>query len=246
MSRKEWYDVVAPSIFKRRQFTKTICNKTSGTKIAADFLKGRVYEANLADLNDAGEKAEGQAGGDAPFRKVKFEVQQVAGRNLLTQFHSMDLTADRVRSLVHKWCTLIEAVIEAKTADGYTLRLFVFAFTRRQKNQLSKNTYAKTRLEKWVRFRMTKMVRKLFAKLNINEVVKQLTHDTLVKSLYARCNPILPLRDVKIRKVKIVRSPKFDAQRLAESHGDVPASVEGVAREVAEEVAVAPTAAVEA
>ena len=133
MLRKEWYDVVAPANFEKRQFAKTICNKTQGLKIAADNLRGRVYEVNQADLvNDAPTK-------DQAFRNVKFEVQEVAGRNLLTQFHSLRLTTDKMRSLVRKWCTLIEAPVEVKTADGYTLRLFVICFTKKQKNQLSKN-----------------------------------------------------------------------------------------------------------
>jgi len=234
MSRKEWYDVVAPTTFKTRHFAKTICNKTQGTKIAADYLRGRVYEGNLADLDQS-------AGKDEPYRKIKFVVQEVQGRNLLTQFHGMDITADRLRSLVFKWCTLLESVIEAKTADGYTLRLFVICFTKKQNNQLSKNSYSKTRLEKWVRHRMTNITQKRLAKLDINQAVTQLTQDTLSDTLYKRCNPILPIRDVKIRKVKVVRTPKFDMQKLLDAHGNIPASIEADARIV--EVAAEPAAA---
>jgi small subunit ribosomal protein S3Ae len=235
MARKEWYDVVAPANFKTRQFTKTICNKTQAMKLASTSLLGRVYEGCLADLNQASDK-------DMPFRKVKFAVQEIQGRNLLTQFHGMDLTADRLRSLVHKWGSMLESVVEAKTNDGYVMRLFVIAFTKRQKGQLSKNTYAKTRLEKWVRHRMTSMIQKRFAKLDINQAVTQLTQDVLSDALYKRCNPILPLRDVKIRKVKVIRTPKLDIQTLALAHGEIPASKEGearVAEVAAEPVAVA-------
>jgi len=237
MSRKEWYDVCAPKTFKTRQFAKTICNKTQGTRIAADYLRGRVYEANLAELNDA-------HGHDEPYRKVKFAVHEVQGRNLLTQFHGMDLTADRLRSLVSKWCTLIETVIDAKTQDGYVLRLFVICFTKKQQNQLSKNCYANTRLEKWVRSRMTKITQKRLAKLDINQTVTQLTQDTLVDALCKRCNPILPIRDVKIRKVKVVRTPKFDVQKLLDSLGAVPQSIEAEAR-IVEVAAEAPAAGTE-
>ncbi|KEG09847.1 40S ribosomal protein S3a [Trypanosoma grayi] len=230
MSRKEWYDVVAPQNFEVRQFSKTICNKTQGTKIAADYLRGRVYESNLADLNKS------QSEDDA-FRKVKFVVQEVQGRNLLTQFHSMDMTSDRVCNLLRKWCTTIEATVEAKTADGYTMRLFVIAFTKKQDNQLSKNCYAKTRLVKWVRMRMTNLIRQRLAKTNINEAVTLLTRNILRDRLAKRCNPIVPLRDLRIRKVKVIRTPKFDAQALLAAHGEIPTSAEGEARtvEVAQE-----------
>jgi small subunit ribosomal protein S3Ae len=234
MSRKEWYDVVAPSNFKNRQFTKTLCNKTQGTKIAADFLRGRVYEGNLADINNATTK-------DEAFRKVKFVVEDVAGRNLLTRFHSLYTTADKVSSLLQKWGTLLETVIEARTSDGYTLRVFVMAFTKKQKNQLSKNSYSKTRLEKWVRMRMTNITKKRFAKLDLNGAVTQITQDILADVLAKRCNPIVPLRDLKIRKVKVVRTPKIDAQRLLDSHGAIPETMEGQAR-IVEVAAEAPAA----
>ena len=229
MARKEWYDVVAPANFKTRQFSKTVCNKTIGIKLASDNLKGRVYTANLADLDQA-------TGKDQPFRNVKFAVQEIQGRNLLTQFHGMNLTADKLRSLVRKWCTQIEAVIEAKTADGYTIRLFVMAFTIKQANQLSKNCYAKDRLVKWCRLRMTKMVQKRLAKVDINQAVTLLTQDILADSLFKRCNPIVPLRDVKIFKAKVIRTPKFDAQKLLDSHGVIPVSHEGETKEVEEAV----------
>ena len=235
-ARKEWYDVVAPATFEKRQFAKTVCNKTSGLKIAADNLRGRVYEVNHADLlNDAPTK-------DQAFRNLKFEVQEVDGRNLLTQFHSLSLTTDKVRSLVRKWCTLIEAPIEAKTADGYTLRLFVMCFTKKQKNQLSKNCYAKTRLEKWVRLRMSKIAQNRLGKLTINDAVQLIVNDVLVDEMSKRCNAIMPLRDVKFAKVKVIRTPKFDVSRLYDAHGEIPESKEGETREVeeADEPAAAP------
>jgi small subunit ribosomal protein S3Ae len=230
MARKEWYDVLAPDNFKNRQFSKAICNKTIGIKVAADNLRGRVYEGNLADLDDT-------TGKDQPFKKMKFLVEEVQGRNLLTSFHGLELTTDKLRSLVRKWCTTVEAQIEAKTQDGYVVRLFVIAFTTRQKNQLSKNCYANQRLIKWLRHRMATMVQKRFARSTLDQAVTLLKDDIMSDQLTKRCNPILPIRDVKFIKVKVIRRPKFDAQRLLDSHGTIPVSHEGEKVEEAEEVA---------
>merc|ERR1711879_392080 len=41
-TRKEWYDVKAPNLFKNRQVGKTLVTRTIGTKIASANLKGRV------------------------------------------------------------------------------------------------------------------------------------------------------------------------------------------------------------
>ena len=51
-TRKDWYDIKAPSVFKVRDVGKTLVNKTQGTKLASDGLKGRVYEVSLADLQN--------------------------------------------------------------------------------------------------------------------------------------------------------------------------------------------------
>jgi len=237
MMKKEWFDVVAPRNFKVRQFAKTICNKTIGIRTVADNMKGRVYEGNLADLDQSTTK-------DQPFKKIKLQVGEVVGRNLLTTFHSMNMTTDKVRSLFRKWCTTIESVVDCTTKDGYVVRFFVTAFTSRSKGQLSKNCYAPGKLEKWVRLRITRMLKKRIGSVSLNRAVSLLSHDILTDSLQERCNPILPIRDLKIVKAKVVRSPKLDTQKLVESHVKIPESVEDKARvvEVAAVVA-APVAA---
>jgi small subunit ribosomal protein S3Ae len=89
-SRKDWYDVKAPNMFNTRQVGKTLVNRTQGTKIASEGLKGRVFEVSLADLqkdNDA----------ERSFRKFRLIAEDVQERNVLTNFHGMDLTTDKLR-----------------------------------------------------------------------------------------------------------------------------------------------------
>jgi small subunit ribosomal protein S3Ae len=55
-----------------------------------------VFEVSLADLqndNDA----------ERSFRKFRLIADDVQGRNVLTNFHGMDLTTDKLRSMVKKW-----------------------------------------------------------------------------------------------------------------------------------------------
>ena len=97
------------------------------------MLKGRVFELNLADLN----KDEDQA-----YRKFKLQCEEVQGKYCLTQFHGMEFTTDKLRSMVRKWQTLIEANVDVKTTDGYVMRLFCIGFTKKRMNQLKKTCYA--------------------------------------------------------------------------------------------------------
>jgi hypothetical protein len=60
------------------------------------------------------------------------------------------------------WClqTTIECCVDVNTTDGYKLRLFCIAFTKRRQNQLKKTTYAQTAQIKQIRKKMTDIMTK--------------------------------------------------------------------------------------
>jgi len=99
-SRKDWYHIKAPAIFKNTQVGRTPVNQTQGKVLASDNLKDRVFRVSLADLN----KDE-----DRSYRVIHLIGEEVQGNTLLTNFHSMSFTTERVKSLIKKWQTLIEA-----------------------------------------------------------------------------------------------------------------------------------------
>merc|ERR1712158_275810 len=134
-TRKDWYDIKAPSILKVRDVGKTLVNRTQGTRIASDGLKGRVYEVSLADL-----QAETDA--ERSFRKFKLICEDVQGKNCLTNFYGMNLTTDK------------------------------------------------------------------------------LIPDSIAKDIEKSCMGIYPLHDVNIRKVKVLRKPRFDLNKLMDLHGE--------------------------
>merc|ERR1712134_98106 len=123
--KKEWYKLVAPSIFAVKDAGKTLITKTQGTKIASDYLKGRVVEVSLADL----QKNEALA-----YRKIKLCVEDVQGYNCLLNFHGMDMTRDKLCSLIKKKQSIIEGHVDVKTTDSYIVRMFCIAFTKQQEN----------------------------------------------------------------------------------------------------------------
>merc|ERR1712167_390719 len=137
------------SIFAVRNCGKTIVTRTTGTKIASEALKNRVFEVCLADLN----KDEDQS-----FRKFKLSCEDVQGKSCLTNFHGMSFTTDKLRSLVRKWQSLIEAQCDVKTTDGYTLRIFCIGFTKKRSNQLKKTAYCTSAQAKAIRKKMTDII----------------------------------------------------------------------------------------
>ncbi|KAI3981000.1 hypothetical protein MKX01_025565 [Papaver californicum] len=80
--------------------------------IASEGIRHKMFEVCLADLqNDKGQS----------YRKMRLMV---------TNF-----TTYKLRYLVRKWQTLIEAYIDVKTTYNFTLRMFCIGFTQRRKNQ---------------------------------------------------------------------------------------------------------------
>ncbi|KAJ3084740.1 ribosomal 40S subunit protein S1B [Quaeritorhiza haematococci] len=210
-SRKDWYDIKAPSMFEKRDVGKTLVNRTQGMKNANDALKHRVVEVSLADLNNNPEDS---------FRKIKLQVHEIQGKNCLTNFHGMDFTSDKLRSLVKKWQTLIEAHVDVKTTDGYLLRLFAIAFTKRRPNQLRKTTYAQNSQVKQIRKKMFEIMTKEASSCDLKELVAKFVPEVIGKEIEKACQGIYPLQNVFIRKVKILKAPKFDLGKLLEMHGD--------------------------
>ena len=210
-TKKEWYDVKAPSMFTVRDVGKTLVTRTTGTKIAADALKGRVYECALADLN-ADENA---------FRKFKLVCEDVQGRYCYTNFHGMDLTRDKLCSLVRKWQTLIEAYVDVKTTDGYWLRLFCIGFTKKVQKQIKKTAYAKSSQIRAIRAKMCEVMTKEVATEDLKSLVQKLIPDSIGKDIEKTCQDVYPLHDVHIRKVKVLKKPKFDAHKLMDLHGEM-------------------------
>merc|ERR1711996_203275 len=195
----DWYDIKAPSIFKVRDVGKTLVNRTQGTRIASDGLKGRVYEVSLADLQS-------ESDAERSFRKFRFICEDVQGKNCLTNFYGMTLTTDKLRSMVKKWQTLIEAFVDVKTTDGYLVRVFCIGFTSQQIRQIRK--------------KMTDIITREVSSSDLKELVNKLIPDSMSVDITKACQGIYPLHDVHIRKVKVIKRPRFDLHKLMELHGE--------------------------
>jgi small subunit ribosomal protein S3Ae len=220
--KKEWYDIKAPGYFKTRKVGKTLITRTTGTKIASEGLKGRVFEVNLAELQ-GGDEEQG-------YRKFQLVAEDVKGTDILTNFHGMDLTRcggnegrgegrgggvcverelarrgddgvleshasnkpmgmpllttfplipplpprEKLNSLIKKWQTLIDAHVEAKTTDGYTLRLFAVAFTKRVPGQVSKAAHAQAAQVRAIRKKIVDIIKEKVVNNDLKELVKLL------------------------------------------------------------------------
>lgn len=213
--RKNWYHIKAPTYFQGKNNRKvglTPVTKTTGQRIETEGLKGRICEFNLADLKE-------DDAGDVGHKKIKLEVQEIQGRNCLTDFHGMELTRDKMCQMIKKKYSLIEATADCRTNDGYTVRMFCIAFTKEVKDfQVRQFTYAQTAQIRKIRRKMVQIMQQEVAQGQLKNLVQSLVVDKIESAIKQATSRIFPLEPVHIQKVKIVKKPKLDITKLMEIH----------------------------
>ncbi|KAF7151170.1 hypothetical protein RHSIM_Rhsim02G0028100 [Rhododendron simsii] len=190
--------------------------------IASEGLKHRVFEVSLADL---------QGDEDHSYRKIRLRAEDVQGKNVLTNFWGMDFTTDKLRSLVRKWQTLIEAHVDVKTTDNFTLRLFCIGFTKKRVNQQKRTCYAQSSQIKQIRQKMREIMVNQSQSCDLKDLVLKFIPESIGREIEKATSSIYPLQNVFIRKVKILKAPKFDLSKLMEVHGDYSTEDVGVKME---------------
>jgi len=206
---KEWYDIKAPNVFTEHNVGKTLVNRSQGLRNCEDDLKDRTVEVSLADLN----KDEQQA-----HNKITLKVLSVHGKTCLTNFSGMKITSDKLQSCVKKWKTFIEAHVDVKTTDGYLIRVFTMGTTKAQPNQVKKTAYAKSAKVREIRKKMMEISIREASNSDLKGFVLKIGSNVIGEAIAKATYSIYPLENVMVRKVKLLKIPKVDVQKLMEMH----------------------------
>jgi len=206
--KKEWWNIKAPGMFKKRMFTQSPVNQTVGKKLASESMKGRVFEVNLGDLNH----------GYETNKKIKLIVEDADGKSkiALTNFYGLECTRDYLCSLIRKWHTLIDTFVDCKTNDGFLMRFFIVAFTSNYWYTQKKATcYANGSQVKQMRAIMTKIITRECKASSLKDLVGKVLGKEITDEMIKKCKHIFPLENVTIRKVKSIKRPRIDLNQLA-------------------------------
>jgi len=109
----------------------------------------------------------------------------------------MDFTSDKLRSLVRKWSSLIEANVVVKTTDDYLLRLFCIAFTKRRPNQIKKTTYARSSQVRAIRKKMTDIMAREAQSCSLSQLTTKLIPEVMGREIEKSTQGIYPLQHVR-------------------------------------------------
>merc|ERR1712098_732127 len=93
------------------------------------------------------------------------------------------------------------------------------ALTKRRQDQRRQTCYAGSQIKK-IRAKMVEVMQKEAGKCMLRDLVKKLIPEAGGKEIEKAARSIFPLKDCMIRKVKIVKKPKFDLTKLMELHGE--------------------------
>ncbi|OBS67696.1 hypothetical protein A6R68_03764, partial [Neotoma lepida] len=108
------------------------------------------------------------------FRKFKLIIEDVQGKNSLTNFHGMDLTRDKMCSMLKKWQTMTEAHVDVKTM------MVVCSVCQ-------------------IRKKMMEIMTREMQTNDLKEVVNKLIPDSIGEDIEKACQSIYPLHDVFVR-----------------------------------------------
>jgi small subunit ribosomal protein S3Ae len=93
------------------------------------------------------------------------------------------MTRDQLSAIIKKRKTLIEAVSDCKSQDGYVIRVFVIAFTRETQGQKRKTNYALSSQQKEIRRRINEIILREVAKANATQLLTLFTSEVVEKKI---------------------------------------------------------------
>ncbi|MFD1587287.1 30S ribosomal protein S3ae [Halorientalis brevis] len=180
---KQWYDVLAPEMFEREELGSTPAEES-------EQVLGRTIETTLGELqNDASENN----------KKLKFQVNEVAGKSAYTEFSKYELTRDYTRSLVRRGSSKIEAFITVLTTDDYRLQIQPVAFTTKSADESQ---------EKAIRREMIDIVEESASDRTFKDLIDSVITGRLSSAIYNEAKQIYPVRRVEIQKATLEAHPE--------------------------------------
>merc|ERR1712130_400365 len=67
---------------------------------------------------------------------------------------------------------------------------------------------------------MVDIIQREVSATDLKDVVNKLIPDSIARDMGKACQGIYPLHDVHIRKVKVMKRPRFDLTKLMDMHGE--------------------------
>ncbi|RLF60512.1 MAG: 30S ribosomal protein S3ae [Thermoplasmata archaeon] len=176
---KRWFDIYAPKMFNEIKIGETVASDP-------DRLIGRVVEVTLKDLTGDFTKQ---------YIKLRFQIDEVKGDKAYTKFKGLLLSREYMRSQIRRKTTRVEGIFDAVTKSGEKLRVRTIAIARGR---------SQTSQERAIRKAMVEVVKKRIENSTLEEFIEQVLNGSISKEMHDVAHKICPLKNVDIRKIKVL------------------------------------------
>ncbi|MEE6209770.1 30S ribosomal protein S3ae [Salarchaeum sp. III] len=181
--QKRWYTVLAPEQFDRAELGETLASEP-------EQVINRTIETTLGEITD-------QSGENNV--KLTFQVDDVGSDTAYTSFVKHELSRDYKRSLVRRGSSKIHAVIVARTADDYRIKIQPEAYTTKQADESQRKAIRRTMID---------IVETAATERAFEDVVDSIVEGRLSSAIYNDAKTIYPLRRVEIGKTTLEAHPE--------------------------------------
>ena len=175
---KQWYEVIAPQLFD---------SKVVGEVIASDpkNLINRVVKVGLDELT-----------GDfsQTYTNIKLRIVDVKGKNAVTRFIGSEQLPSYIKTFVRRGKTLVDDVVDVKTADGQQLRIKPIVFAG---GKIARGAEAA------IRTTIRKELIDKAAKTNLDDLLREILFKKYAHSLISSVKKIAPIKRIEIRKIEL-------------------------------------------
>jgi small subunit ribosomal protein S3Ae len=179
---KTWYNVEIPEFMGRNNIGVTPAE-------TPEQLVGRIVETTVGEIANDFTKHN---------TKLRLEISDVTGDVASTRFLGHEITTDYLRSIVKRQTSRIDANLDVKTKDGYSIRVKPICFTVKR---------ARTSQIKGIREVMVKITKDRAAELTFEQFIEEAIMGKLSANIYRNAKSIYPLRRVEIRKTEVRTVP---------------------------------------
>jgi len=220
MTRKNWVTIHLATFVNGnlRPFTNhkgswTIVNRSQGTILATDNLMGRQLEVRAADRDrDMTQESTGVAQESiANNFVVTFKVVAVKEdeKAVIAIPHRVRPTKSFIFSSMRKRVTTIDARVDFKTADGYTIRVLMKALTMKNPGAVKLSAYCKSSQKKRIMEKMRDTCKAVCQEKTLAAIVDDMVSSKdLNTALDAATRSIYPLNpDTYMYWVRIQKEP---------------------------------------
>lgn len=202
--KKEWHRLISPTDLKNsRQVGWTCVNKTTGTKISTNYLKGRVGEITAADISDNVDNADLR-------RKIQMYVEECKDGQCFTSFYGYDITRESVNQIIKKRSSLIEIYTDVRTSDNYIFRVFLTSVSKRAQGQLKINSFVNSSTIRLLRKKTVHELQSKVKKMTGQQFANAVVEQELEKEIKGFMKKVFPNLITLLRKVKLIRKGQVD------------------------------------